>query len=201
MNALRRLIFSLWYYRRPPWDSGIVPPEMEEFISTHPSTGAGQAPRRALDLGCGSGTSCLALAQAGWCVTGVDFAPRAIRIAKQKAKNKRQAVDFRVGDVTRLPDSLFSSPYDLVLDIGCFHGLSTDGKSTYIEQLPRLLAPGGIWMLYGFFKSGDAPGPGLQEIDLELVKGVLELIKRQDGTDKMGRPSAWFWFSSKLPRD
>jgi SAM-dependent methyltransferase len=191
MNTLRRLIFSLWYYRRPPWDSGIVPPEVVDFIASH-------EPGRALDLGCGSGTSSLALAHAGWRVTGVDFAARAIRIAKQKAKIKRLAVEFRVGDVTRLPDSLFSAPCDLVLDIGCFHGLSTDGKSTYIGQLPRLLAPNGTWMLYGFFKSGGAPGPGLQEIDLEHIKGGLDLIKRQDGTDKIGRSSAWLWFSMKV---
>ncbi|MDI6770955.1 MAG: class I SAM-dependent methyltransferase, partial [Anaerolineales bacterium] len=116
MNLLKRLIFNLWYLRSAPWDSGIVPPELVDFIQTRPAG-------RALDLGCGTGTSSLALAQAGWRVSGVDFAPRAIRIAKRKlalskvegTKNVNARVDFFVADVTHLPHSLFSTPYDLVL--------------------------------------------------------------------------------------
>ena len=69
------MTFDLWYLRRPPWDSGIVPPEVEDFIRDN-------APGHALDLGCGTGTSSLGLAQAGWTVTGVDFARRAISTAK-----------------------------------------------------------------------------------------------------------------------
>ena len=41
---------------------------------------------RALDLGCGTGTNSIYLAQHGWETTGVDFVPRAIGIAKRKAE-------------------------------------------------------------------------------------------------------------------
>jgi SAM-dependent methyltransferase len=178
-------MFDLWYLRHPPWDSGIVPPEVVDYIRT-------ASPGRALDLGCGSGTSSLALAKANWIVTGIDFAPRAIRLAKQKAKRRNLAVDFRVADVLHLP--IFPGPFSLVLDIGCFQGLSPSGKLTYIDQLSSLLAPGGIWMLYGFFKPEGTPGPGLVYADLERASRHLKLLKRQDGTDKQSRPSAWFWF-------
>jgi SAM-dependent methyltransferase len=185
MNLFRRLTFDLWYLCRPPWDSGLVPPEVEAYIATHPAG-------RALDLGCGSGTSSRALVCAGWRVTGVDFAPRAIRIAKRKTKNINSRLDFLVSDVNRLPLSLFTVPYDLVLDIGCFHGLSPSGKAAYLNQLDRLLAPGGTWLLYGFFKPEDSPGPGLMPADLKSIP--LKLIKREDGVDRKVRPSAWFWF-------
>ncbi len=111
MSFFRRLAFNIWYLRRPPWDSDIVPPELVDFIRTHQAG-------RALDLGCGSGTSSLALARAGWTVTGMDFVPRAIHTAKQKAKTTGLTIDFRVSDATRLPP--FPNPFDLVLDIGCF---------------------------------------------------------------------------------
>lgn len=183
MTFFRRLTFNLWYLRRPPWDSGIVPPEVEEFIREHP-------PGKALDLGCGTGTSSLALAQAGWTVTGVDFVRRAIRIARHKARLAGLTIDFQIADVLHLhlvPDS-----FGLILDIGCFHGLSPSGKAAYLQQLDRLLAPGGTWLLYGFFKIDESPGPGLTSADLERLP--LKLTKRQDGVERKVRPSAWFWF-------
>ncbi|MCS7011630.1 MAG: class I SAM-dependent methyltransferase [Anaerolineales bacterium] len=186
----RRLIFVLYYLRQPPWDSGIVPPEVEEFIATHP-------PGRALDLGCGTGTSSLALARAGWSVIGIDFVPRAIKIAQQKAKAQHLSVDFGVADVTRLPTSLLNSSFSLVLDIGCFHSLSERQKHLYLEKLPLLLAPGGTWLLYGFFKPTGSPGPGLTKEDLSYAERILHLVKRQDGVDKRQRSSVWLWFETK----
>jgi hypothetical protein len=32
MSLLRRLIFNLRYFSKAPWDSGISPPELLEFI-------------------------------------------------------------------------------------------------------------------------------------------------------------------------
>jgi SAM-dependent methyltransferase len=183
MSLIRRISFNLRYFRRPPWDSGIVPPEVEAFIRDTP-------PGRALDLGCGTGTSSLALARAGWQCTGIDFAPRAIQIAKQKAASQHLLVDFRVANVLHLPP--FPSPFNLVLDIGCFHGLSPSEKIVYFNQFKHLLAPNGTWLLYGFFKANKRPGPGLVPADLERIP--LKLKIRQDGVDRKARPSAWFWF-------
>jgi ubiquinone/menaquinone biosynthesis C-methylase UbiE len=184
MSLLRRLSFNLWYLRRPPWDRGIVPPEVQAFMREHPVG-------RALDLGCGTGTSSLALARAGWQVTGIDFAVRAIRKAKQKARHASLPVDFRLARVTCLPRSLYKSSYDLVLDIGCFHSLTSSEKASYLAQLDYLVAPGGTWLLYGFFKANEGPVPGLIPANLENIH--LQLVKRQDGLDKNNRSSAWFW--------
>jgi len=153
MGFLSRFFYTLWYFHHPPWDSGIVPPEVVEFIHENP-------PGRALELGCGTGTSTLALAAAGWRVTGVDFVPGAIALAKRKARNKSLAVDFRIGNVTRLHNTLVSTPYDLILDIGCFHGLSPSDKRIYLDQLPDLLVTGGTWLMYGFINEAKIPGSG-----------------------------------------
>lgn len=193
MNFFRLLSFNLWYLRRPPWDSGIVPSELVDFIQTHPSTGSGQAPRRALDLGCGTGSSTLALAQAGWQVTGVDFAPRAIAIARRKLRLARVQANLRIGDVTHLHD--VSGPFNLVLDIGCFHGLSKGQRAAYLDNLERLLTPGGFWLLYGFFKSDpDASCPGLAAPEPDAFAARFPLQWRKDSFDKKKRPSAWFLF-------
>jgi ubiquinone/menaquinone biosynthesis C-methylase UbiE len=183
---IHRLRFLWAYLRRPPWDSGITPPELYDFIASHP-------PGRAIDLGCGTGTNVLTLAQHGWQVTGVDFVPKAIRIAKRKTKNVN--VDLRVGDVTNLRD--IRGPFDLALDIGCFHGV--ENKSAYLDELDRLLAPGGHWLLYGFFKpASQLAGPGLAEADLDRIQARgFSLLSRKDGFDKRERPSAWFLFQKQ----
>lgn len=183
---LRRLIFNLRYFRKAPWDSGISPPELLEFIRTHP---AGNA----IDLGCGTGTNVITLAKSGWQVTGIDFAPRAIRIARNKLKHENIKAELQVGDVTKLNG--ITGSFDFALDIGCFHGLPPQDKLDYLTQLDRLLVPSGFWLLYGFFKPGtDHSGPGLVEADISLISSRFPPRSREDGYDKRQRPSAWFLF-------
>ena len=149
MSLRRRLTFSLWYYFKPPWDRGISPPELLDLIEKH-------SPGKAIDIGCGTGTNVITLAQAGWNVTGVDFAPSAIRMAKRKAQRAGIQAELHVRDATNLKD--ISGLFDLALDMGCFHGMG-DKKADYLAELDRILAPGGHWLMYGFFTSGPGPGP------------------------------------------
>ncbi len=181
----RRLAFNFWYFGRPPWDSGIAPPELLDFLSRHPAG-------RAIDLGCGTGTNVIALLQHGWQVTGVDFALRAIQLARAKLKKAGLQAELVVDDATQLKK--ISGSFDLALDLGCFHGLGN--KDRYLAQLDRLLRPGGYWLMYGFFKEqAIQEGPGLVGSDLELIQSHgLHQISRQDGMDKRGRPSAWFLY-------
>ncbi|NOY99936.1 MAG: class I SAM-dependent methyltransferase [Chloroflexi bacterium] len=189
MKLIRRIFFNLMYFRRPPWDSGITPPELYAFIEQHP-------PGRAIDLGCGTGTNVITLAQHGWDVTGVDFASRAIKFARRKVKAAGVQADLRIDDVTKLTG--IQGPFDLALDMGCFHSLSGDGITDYLDRLDEILAPGGFWLMYGFFKSApDQPGPGLVEADVDVISARFDLVSRTDGGDKVGRASAWFLFRKR----
>ena len=185
--GLRRLIFNLWYLFRPPWDTGVSPPELMEFIEGHP-------PGRALDLGCGTGTNVITLAQHGWEVTGVDFAGRAIRAARRKARQAGIDVDLRVGDVMK--EGVPAGPYDLVLDMGCFHSLPQEGRRRYAANVERLLAREGTYMLYVFLKTaGNELGPGVT--DAELAALPFKLTARREGDERGRRPSAWLTFGRR----
>lgn len=185
MSLWRRLLFNLWYFRRPPWDSGLTPPELREFIAAHPAG-------RALDLGCGTGTNAIALARAGWQVTGIDFAARAIWQARRKAAQAALKVDFFVGDVTRL--EAHPGPFDLALDIGCFHGLPPRAQESYLQALLPRLKPGGHWLLYAMRKNDlTEKVPGLTESQIFALTRSLRLTHREDGRDPRGRASCWLW--------
>lgn len=191
MSWLRRWQFALWYLRRPPWDSGITPPELREFIQKHPAG-------RALDLGCGTGTNTLALAEAGWQVTGVDFVPRALQQARRKAQAAGVTVTFLQEDVSRLSQA--QGPFDLALDIGCFHGLPATQRESYLQNLQRILAPDGHWLLYLMRKEKEEdPGPGLTESEIQRLTQIFQLSRRENGRDPRGRLSCWLWFEKHAP--
>lgn len=189
MSILRKLLFNMWYFRAPPWDTGVSPPELIQFIDHHP-------PGRALDIGCGTGTNVITLAKRGWIVTGIDFARKAIRIAKNKAHTQGVTVDLFVDDITN-PKYLIG-PYDLILDMGCFHSLSIDEMSQYVNNLNNLLSPKGTFLLYAFFATKDhGAGTGISESDFGVLSINFKLTSREDGTERGQRPSAWFTFQHK----
>lgn len=187
-NLVRRILFQYLYFGQPPWDTGISPPELLEFIQKH-------KPGRAIDIGCGTGTNVITLARAGWDVIGVDFAPRAVKLARQKASKTVVKAEFLIQDARNLKG--IQGPFDFALDLGCFHGIPQTGRINYLEQLNRILAPDGFWLMYGFLKTGaDQPGTGLTEWDIDQLLTRLALIWRRDGYDRRG-PSAWFLFQKQ----
>ena len=186
---LRRLSFNLWYFRNPPWDSGISPPELLEFIQTHPAG-------KAIDLGCGTGTNVITLVRAGWQVTGIDFAIPAIQMAKSKIKQAKLQAELYVGDVTKLK---VTDSFDLALDLGCYHGLTSQGREDYLNQLDRILAPNGFWLIYAFLNPGTPrSGHGLAEAEIDFISTRFSLLSRRDGKDTgRGGASAWFLFQKR----
>jgi len=181
----KRLFFRLLYLKRPPWDSGISPPELHAFLESHP-------PGRALDLGCGTGTNLLTLRQQGWEVTGIDFVPQAIRQARRKARKAGLQVHLIAGDVSNA--GLYQGDYDLILDMGCYHTLNPTQRAKYRANIGNHLSPQGTFMLYGFLAEDRA---GISEEDVTAFEQDLLLEKRVNSTDHSGPASAWFWFKAK----
>jgi ubiquinone/menaquinone biosynthesis C-methylase UbiE len=185
-NLFRRILFQYMYFRQPPWDTGISPPELLDFIKTH-------HPGSAIDIGCGTGTNVITLVKAGWKVTGVDFAPRALKLAKRKLNQVGVQAKLFLKDATQLQG--INGPFDFAFDLGCFHGMSQNGKPKYLNQLDRILTPNGFWLMYGFLKSDPLQtGSGLLEADIDLISSRLTLLSRRDGFDRGARSSAWFLF-------
>ncbi len=184
----RKLRFTLLYWLNPRWDSGIPPPELTAFIQDHP-------PGKALDLGCGTGTNCLALSAARWRATGVDFAANAIRKARRKAEQAGLEADFHLADVTRL--GFLRGPFDLILDIGCFHSIPAAGQVDYRAHVQRLLASKGTYMLYVFYREPGSSGPGVVPEEIEAFQPEFEILRREDGTNLGERPSTWFWMGHR----
>lgn len=181
---MRRLTFTLWYWlQKPPWDSGLPAPELVRAI-------AGRPAGRALDVGCGTGTNVRYLAEQGWQATGIDFAPSAITKAKRKLKDL--PATLLVGDVTKLESFPLPGPFDLALDMGCWHSLAPEGQRRYAAGLAHWLKPGSHYLLYAFQPDVSRNLWGFtREIVIETFARHFKLTNYEQG---QGRPSAWYYF-------
>lgn len=135
---------SRYAWGETPWDTGITPPELHELVDS----GQIRPPGVTLDLGCGTGLNVTFLARLGFTAIGVDLAPTAIAQAQRDAQQAGLPALFFVGDVAHLP--LEGVQACFALDMGCLHSLSDENRARYARSLAGLMAPGGLYMLYGF---------------------------------------------------
>lgn len=97
------------------------------------------------DVGCGTGRASLHLARRGARVTGFDFSPRALEVARADAEKEGLDVNFQLHDVMADPDPTYQKSFDRVLVLGCLtlacREISTlDRALTHVSSLVK---PGG----------------------------------------------------------
>jgi SAM-dependent methyltransferase len=132
-----------------PWDSGDVDPTLQDEIAQF-----GIAPCKALELGCGTGTNAIWLAQQGFTVTATDLSTTAIEMSRSKAAGEGVSIALHVGDI--LVDPLPERPFHLVFDRGCFHSFHSRAERHCFARIVReCLAPTGLWLSL----IGSADGP------------------------------------------
>ncbi|MGW0230372.1 class I SAM-dependent methyltransferase [Actinopolymorpha singaporensis] len=100
-------------------------------------------PADVLDLGCGTGTLSVLLAEAGYRVSGVDLAERMVETAKVKAAAAGVDVAFDQGDAAQPPHQPHS--FDVVLTRHVLWALSD--RAGALERWVQLLRPGGQLVL------------------------------------------------------
>jgi SAM-dependent methyltransferase len=188
-SILRRLFYSLSYLGKPPWDTGISPPELLDFMAAH-------VPGRALDLGCGTGTNLVTLAEHGWLVCGIDFSGNAVKVARKRLKEMGSNGQVLQGDVAgRIP---LEGQFDLILDIGCYHDLSDEDRTGYRQNLSRFLATNGSFLIYAHCLSPDrARATGVSQTDIDEFSRFMDPKSIIRTIDRWDRQTTWMTFTSK----
>ena len=120
-----------------PWDTGTPDPMLVEMIESHAIV-----PGRTLEVGCGTGTNAIYLAQHGFDVVGVDISPLAVEKARAKANGRCrfETLDF-------LTETAPGGPFQFVFDRGVFHVFDDDHeRARFAENVAAALVDGGVWL-------------------------------------------------------
>jgi SAM-dependent methyltransferase len=151
---------------------------------------AAQPPGRglAVEIGCGLGRICVALADMFDRVVGVDISEEMVRQARQA--NDTSNVDFRVGDGVTLPD-VETATADFVLTFTVFqHAPNRRVIRSNIAEAARVLRPGGVFAL----QWNSTPGP----VRWRLHRLKMRALDRFGRADAHGRDAPQF-LGSRVP--
>jgi ubiquinone/menaquinone biosynthesis C-methylase UbiE len=164
-----------------PADHGLLDPSVRDawrrlLLGMLPA-----APARVAEMGCGTGTLSVLLANEGYAVDGVDFSPEMLRRAEAKAAEGRAQVRFVEGDASR--PALEEGHYDVVL---CRHVLwAMPDPVDALRRWARLLRPGGRLVLVEGFWSNGAGLTADQTVDL------VGSVGRRAELTRLTDPSYW----------
>lgn len=187
-----------------PWDDALPPPEIM-------TTAQQLEPGRALDLGCGYGRAAIYLAQHGWEAVGVDFIPKAVAVATERAAAQGVAGRTRFWQASADDLSMLEGKFDLAIDVGCMHSFTEPMLYGYGRELRRLLKPGATFLLFAHLRDetddqdvdSDERPRGIDEAQITslLADGFhLEVVEHGITQVEDNAPwrSAWYWFR-RLP--
>jgi len=154
-------IFERAYQGQAPWDIGEPQPEFVRLAE------AGAVEGLVLDVGCGTGENSLYLAARGHDVWGIDFVPKAIELARDKASQRGLGVHFQVGGALKL--DVLGRTFDTVLDCGLFHTFDDEERLLYVRSLARAVRPGGVAHLL-CFSDQEPPGEGPRRVTQQEIR-------------------------------
>jgi len=159
-----------------PWDTGVSDPVLVELIES-----GAIAPGRTLEIGCGTGTNAIYLAEHGFDVVGIDISHVAVERARGSAEGRCrfEAVDF-------LNEPAPGGPFQFVFDRGCFHTFDEDReRARFAENVAAALVDGAAWL--SLIGSTEGPpreaGPPRRSASdvITAIEPSLEIVQLRSG--------------------
>lgn len=173
-----------------PWERMPSLPAGEQALALFDQEESGREPPygRALDLGCGTGFWSVRLAQRGWEVTGVDIVPKAVRIARERARAAGAEGQFVERSITALTAAGIGSGFRLILDFGVVHGLTPEHVWAVSREVTALASEDATLLMYAFSPGRRGPLPrGISKEEIEQAYGGW-VITDEEAFDLTGAP-------------
>lgn len=168
------------------WTDTRIPKELIELVKQ-------KKPKTSLEFGCGIGRFSTYLAEQGIEATGVDFSATAVEKANKRVSQKQQKPTLIVGDVTNL--AMLNQPFDVAIDVGCFHCLNETAQKKYVNEAFRLLNPGSTLLIWALDNS-----PISIKFTPNYIQQVFGEYFQLDNSKFSRRriaSSHWYWLTRK----
>jgi SAM-dependent methyltransferase len=134
------------------WDKGEPAPGLVDFLAAHPELPRGSV----LVPGCGAGHDARAWAAAGWRVLGLDVAPTAVRLARERARAAGLEAEFQCGDFLTDPPL---AQFDWLFEHTLFCAIPPAQREAYTRAVARWLRPGGHFLAIYYLDPAEPAGP------------------------------------------
>ena len=177
-----------------PWDTGTPDPLLVEMVES-----GAIAPGRTLEIGCGTGTNAIFLAEHGFNVLGVDISPVAVEKARAKARGtcRFDVIDFLEAVPT-------GGPFEFVFDRGCFHSFDDESeRARFAQNVAVELAEHGLWLSLigsteGAARDEGPPRRSARDV-MNAIEPSLEIVQLRstDFTVCDERLKAWLCLSRR----
>ena len=175
-----------------PWDIGRPDFNLTDMVTEKPIRDC-----KALEIGCGTGSNAVWLAQQNFSVTATDVSEIAIQKAKERASDSGVKCVFLVSDF--LNDEIPGAPFGFVFDRGCFHSFDSDEERKQLaENVAFHLEKEGLWL--SLVGSTDGPprevGPPQRSardivIAVEPYFEILSLSSSHFDSESLEPPRNW----------
>jgi SAM-dependent methyltransferase len=178
-----------------PWDTGEPEPLLVDFVNSGAVT-----PRRTLEIGAGTGTNAIWMAERGFDVLGVDVSPLAVKRADAKLEGRALPCRFAASDFLAGPPP--DGSFQFIFDRGCFHVFDEPAeRERFAAHVAAALAPGGLWL--SMIGSTEGPprevGPprrSAREVTL-AIEPALEIVELRLAEFHGISAKAWFCLSRR----
>lgn len=131
--------FSSQLYKRLDIDRRRIVPWIDNVVTLKN--------KRILEIGCGTGSSTLALAEQGAMVTAIDVDEDSLLVAKDRSKAYGVKADFIILNANEISKSFNSDSFDIIIFFACLEHMTIEERLTSLKDSWEMLLKDGLLII------------------------------------------------------
>ncbi len=98
-----------------------------------------------LEIGCGTGSSTVALAEQGAHVVGVDIDDASLKVARKRSSIYDVNADFHIANATEVHEKFSDRKFDFIIYFACLEHMTHNERLSSMRSTWNMLDSGGLW--------------------------------------------------------